>query len=64
MNKKQIERWYKEGQKPQKVNLGVIPTESAWSKFIIWGESSEFMPTTNRQAEEQGRTYAKEIGLM
>lgn len=64
LEQNQIDRWYDEGQKPQKVNLGVIPTESEWNKFIIWGLSSDFMQPTNRKREEEGRVWAKQQGLM
>ena len=61
---KQINQWYDEGQKPQKVNLGVIPGTSPWEKFIIWGLSLDMMPPTSHKEDEEGRAYAKEIGLM
>jgi hypothetical protein len=61
MNK--INKWFDEGQKPAKVNLGIPPQTSPWEAFIIWGKSSDFMQPTNRQREEESKLFVKQIGL-
>lgn len=64
MKKETLNKWYDEGQKKQKVNLGIPPKTSAWEAFIIWGQSSDFMQSISREREEEGRIFARESGLM
>lgn len=64
MKKETLNNWYDEGQKKQKVNLGIPPKTSAWEAFIIWGQSSDFMNSPTQEQEQQSKLYAQQIGLL